>query len=44
MAGGGPTVGSSAMERATPRTFAFEPEQISVMHKAFETVCAELQL
>ena len=24
--------------------FAFEPEQISAIHKAFEAVCAELQL
>jgi hypothetical protein len=33
------------MQRSsTPRIVAFEPEQISVMHKAFETVCAELQL
>jgi hypothetical protein len=32
------------MERATPRTFAFEREQISAMHEAFEAACAELQL
>jgi hypothetical protein len=43
MAGGGPTFGSSAMQRPTPRIVALEPEQISVMHKAFESVCAELQ-
>jgi hypothetical protein len=29
---------------AASRDFAFEVEQISVMHRAFEAVCAELQL
>jgi hypothetical protein len=44
--GGSPTppVGGSKMPRPASRTFAFEPEQIRVMHRAFETVCAKLQL
>jgi hypothetical protein len=32
------------MPRPASRNFAFEPEQIRVMHRAFEAVCAELQL
>jgi hypothetical protein len=46
MAGGGhtPHVGGSAMPRPASRNFAFEPEQIRVMHRAFEAVCARLQL
>jgi hypothetical protein len=39
-----PHVDSSAMPRLVSRNFAFEPEQIHVMHRAFEAVCAELQL
>jgi hypothetical protein len=37
-------VGSSAMPRATPRNFAFEVEHIQSMHRAFEAVCARLEL
>jgi hypothetical protein len=44
MAGGGPTVGSSTMPRPASRNFAFKAEQIRAMHRAFEAVCAELQL
>jgi hypothetical protein len=46
MAGGGSTThaGSSTMPRPASRNFAFEPEQIRVMHRAFETVCAKLEL
>jgi hypothetical protein len=32
------------MPRPASRSFAFEPEQIRAMHRAFEAVCAELQL
>ena len=42
--GGTPHVGSSTMPRPASRSFAFEAEQIRVMHRAFEAVCAELQL
>jgi hypothetical protein len=46
MAGGGSTThaGSSTMPRPASRNFAFQPEQIRVMHRAFEAVCAKLQL
>jgi hypothetical protein len=37
-------VGSSVMIRPASRTFAFEPEHIQPMHRAFEAVCAKLQL
>jgi hypothetical protein len=45
-AGGGPIpqVGGSTMPRPASRNFAFEPEQIRVMHRAFGAVCARLQL
>jgi hypothetical protein len=32
------------MPRPASRTFAFEPEHIQAMHRAFEAVCARLQL
>jgi hypothetical protein len=32
------------MPRPASRNFGFEPEQIRAMHRAFEAVCAELQL
>ena len=32
------------MPRPASRTFAFEPERIETMHKAFDAVCAELEL
>jgi hypothetical protein len=32
------------MPRPASRNFAFEPEQIRAMQRAFEAVCAELQL
>jgi hypothetical protein len=32
------------MPRPASRTFAFEPEHIQAMHKAFEAVCARLRL
>jgi hypothetical protein len=36
--------GGSTMPRPASRTFAFEPEHIQAMHRAFEVVCARLQL
>jgi hypothetical protein len=38
------TVGGSAMIKPASRTFAFEPEHVQAMHRAFETVCVTLQL
>jgi hypothetical protein len=32
------------MPRPASRNFAFEPEHIQAMHRAFETVCAKLEL
>jgi hypothetical protein len=32
------------MPRPASRTFAFEPEHIQAMHKAFDAVCAKLEL
>jgi hypothetical protein len=32
------------MPRPASRTFAFEPERIEAMHKAFDAVCAKLEL
>ena len=32
------------MRAASSRTFAFEPEHIQAMHRAFGAVCAKLQL
>jgi hypothetical protein len=32
------------MPRPASRTFAFEPERIETMHKAFDAVCAKLEL
>jgi hypothetical protein len=32
------------MPRPASRNFAFQPEQIRVIHGAFEAVCAKLQL
>ena len=45
-AGGGlaPHVGSSIMPRPASRTFAFEPEHIQAMQRAFDAVCARLEL
>src|ERR1700760_336479 len=46
MAGAAPLelVGSSTMPRTASGTFAFEPEHIHAMHKAFDAVCARLEL
>ena len=35
---------SSTMPRPASRAFVFEPEHIRAMHRAFEAVCARLQL
>jgi hypothetical protein len=32
------------MRAASSRTFAFEPEHIQAMHRAFDVACAKLQL
>jgi hypothetical protein len=37
-------VGSSLMPRPASRNFAFEPEHIQAMHKAFDAVCPRLRL
>ena len=37
-------VDSSTMPRPASRTFAFEPEHIEAMHKAFDAACAKLEL
>jgi hypothetical protein len=46
LAGDGPApqVGNSVMPRPAFRAFAFEPERIESMHRAFGAVCARLQL
>ena len=38
------TVGSSVIIRPASRTFAYEPEHVQAMDRAFEAVCAKLQL
>ena len=44
MAGGATHSRQLRMPRAASGNFAFEVEQISAMHRAFEAVCAGLQL
>ena len=37
-------MGGSTMPRPASLSFAFEPKHIQAMHRAFEAVCARLQL
>jgi len=38
------TLVNSAMPKPAPQTFAFEPEHIEAMRKAFDAACARLEL